>query len=187
MERKSNILPGVLLIVFGLLLLIPKYLLGFEFLSFSDGDFWPIFVLGLGLFFELAYFATGRMPGLLVPGGILTTISLLFYFEVGTDWAFSSYTWPVYIFSVALGLFQLYAFGKRNMGALLIGLILTTVAVLASLSMLYRITFIPVLRALWRLFDISFGNVDAGLILPIALIVIGSLMFLRKDQPKARC
>ncbi|MGL5353399.1 MAG: hypothetical protein ACRDA5_08725, partial [Clostridium sp.] len=77
-------------------------------------EFWPLFVLVPGLCFEYAYFSKRQFPGLLVPGGILTTIGLLFIFETITRWRFSGITWGIYPLAVAIGLFQLYLFGGRK-------------------------------------------------------------------------
>ncbi len=60
-----------------------------------------------GLSFEVAYFTNRKGPGMLVPGGLLTTLGLLFLFEEITRWQFSAYTWPIYTLAVAIGLFQL--------------------------------------------------------------------------------
>lgn len=115
MERK-NYLWGIFLIFIGIILLADKiFNIGF----FDAVNFWPIFVLIPGLIFEISYFASGRNPGLLVPGGILTTIGLLFFFEAFTNWNYSEYTWPVYPLSVSIGLFQLYLFGGRPTGLLI--------------------------------------------------------------------
>jgi hypothetical protein len=57
--------------------------------------------------------------GLLVPGGILFVLSMLFMFEEMTGWYFSGFTWPIYLFAVAFGLFELWLFGGRKFGLLI--------------------------------------------------------------------
>lgn len=111
---------GGLLILAGLALLLSGNVFGFRIFSFNGDDFWPIFVLLPGLAFEYSYFASGKNPGLLVPGGIMTTLGLLFYFETATDWRFSELTWPVYILAPAVGLWQMYLFSEIRYKALLI-------------------------------------------------------------------
>lgn len=132
MERK-NYLWGIFLIVIGIVLLADKILsIGF----FDADNFWPIFILVPGLIFEISYFASGRNPGLLVPGGILTTLGLLFLFETFTNWNFSEYTWPIYPLAVSIGLFQLYLFDGRPSGLLIPVFILTTVSIVSFVFMI---------------------------------------------------
>jgi hypothetical protein len=124
--RKSNYIWGIVMIILGGLLLSENI---FEFNFFSPMLFLPILILGLGLSFEAGYFMNRRAPGLLVPGGILTTIGLLFFFEVITNWQFAHLTWPIYVLSVAVGLLQLYLYCGRPKGLLIPIFILLSVAV----------------------------------------------------------
>jgi hypothetical protein len=137
------------------------------FLSISN--LWPLFILVPGLLFESSFFASRRDPGVLVPGGILTTIGLLFLFETFTGWRFSEYTWPVYPLSVAIGLFQLYLYTGRNPALLIPVFILGGVSSIAFLSMVLS----AVLGALPSWFSF-------GLIVPVCLIVLGIYIMLRK-------
>lgn len=122
---KKNMSLGTILIVLGALLFANQFL---DLDLFSMERLWPMFVLIPGLIFEISFFVSGRNPGLLVPGGILTTIGLLFFFETYTNWHFAECTWPVYIFAVAVGLFQLYLFGGRQPALLIPVTILTLVS-----------------------------------------------------------
>jgi hypothetical protein len=117
--RKENTFFGVLFILIGCALLFTNYVLKIQIFDFSQNDFWPFIVLGVGIIFEMSYFLSHKAPGLLVPGGIISVCGLLFIFEVATNWKFAAYTWPVYIFAVAFGLFQLYLFGSRRKGLLI--------------------------------------------------------------------
>lgn len=109
--KENKYLWGLLLIIIGIGGLLSNWL---NIHIWSWSMIWPLFILVPGLGFEYAYFTSRKNPGLLVPGGILTTIGLLFFFETVTNWYFSAYTWPIYIFAVAVGLFQLYYFGGRQ-------------------------------------------------------------------------
>ena len=132
MNRK-NYVWGILLIELGLILIADKtFAIGF----FSPDKAWPVFILVPGLIFELSFFISRRNPGLLVPGGILTTIGLLFFFENFTGWNFSEFTWPIYPLSVAIGLFQLYLFDGRPRGLLVPVFILSTVAIVSFISII---------------------------------------------------
>lgn len=123
--KRFNILVGSLFILFGVAL-------GISLLTDLKFEFWPFFILIPGLIFELAFFKSPKRsdPGLLVPGGILTVIGLLYFFETLTGWKYSAHTWPVYMFAVAVGLFQLYIFGKKEKGLLIPVYILTGIFII---------------------------------------------------------
>jgi hypothetical protein len=126
--KSKNYLWGILLIAIGVILLIDRTL---NIGIFQAVNLWPIFVLVPGLIFEFSYFVSRRNPGLLVPGGILTTIGLLFFFETYTNWNFSQYTWPIYPLAVSIGLFQLYLFDGKQSGLLIPVFILSAVSVIS--------------------------------------------------------
>jgi uncharacterized membrane protein HdeD (DUF308 family) len=151
---------GVILIFLGVFLLI-AYLTNWRFLSMER--MWPVFILIPGLAFEIAYFSKKTNPGLLVPGGILTVIGLLFFFESFTNYQFSSYTWPIYPLSVAIGLFQLYLFSKRERGLLVPIFILTGVSLVA-----FAVMFLSAIQR-W---------VNLGIVIPVLLIAAGLLTLL---------
>lgn len=159
--RPRNLVWGFLFIIFGVLLMLNNF---FDIEFFSMHYFWPIFVLVPGLIFEVTYYMTGKDPGILVPGGILTTIGILFFFETFTNWYFSAYTWPVYPLAVAIGLFQLYLFGGRKWGLLVPIGILTAVSAISFASM--------VLGTLFNWINFSF-------IFPIILILLGIVILFK--------
>ncbi len=169
--RKNNSIVGLLLISVGVIVLLLRALFGIRLFEFNTNDFWVFIVLLVGLSFELAFFMTDSKPGLLVPGGIITTIGLLFMFEVATDWNFAEYTWPVYILSVAVGLFQMYIFSRREKGLLIASLIVGGVAAFFMACMiLNRVTSI----------------IRPEFFIPVALIAAGIALFFsgrtRKSQ-----
>lgn len=167
--RNKNYILGIVLIAFGIIGIISRV---FNLHIFYMSTLWPLFVLIPGLCFEYAYFRTRKNPGLLVPGGILTTIGLLFLFEVFTGWRFAGKTWPIYILAVAIGLFQLYMFGGRQKALLIPISILTAVA----LSSIWAMTF----GHAFRWFRRSLG-------LPILLVLIGIIiLFSGKQNSKAK-
>lgn len=166
--NKSGVSGGLILVVVGGFLLANN--LG-EWHIFSIERLWPIFVLIPGLVFELSYFSSGRNRGFLVPGGILTTLGLLFFFETFTNWQFAAFTWPVYPLAVAIGLFQLYIFSGRPRALLVPVFILTTVSGIAFATM-----FINSIQR-W---------VNLGLVFPILLVLAGLLLIFRSYGPKSR-
>lgn len=127
--------------------------IGFDYL-------WPIFILIPGLIFETSYFVTRKDPGVLVPGGILITISLLFFANIFIGWHIMDYLWPVFPLGVGFGLFQLYLFGGRDNGVLIASSIVGGFAIIALSFTLFRINF--------------------DLLLPIILILIGVTIMFKK-------
>ena len=168
--RKSNTFLGGLFIIVGAILLSAKYLFGSSLIHLGPDDFWPMIVLMLGVMFELVYFITMKAPGFLVPGGILTTYGILFFFEAATDFHYAQYTWPVYILGVAIGLFQLYLFSGRPKGLLI------AVGILTGLALT---SFIVIL------FSIVLGSMDFGIVIPVVMIGIGLILFLSRGKMKS--
>ncbi|KAA0546680.1 hypothetical protein FZW96_15735 [Bacillus sp. BGMRC 2118] len=123
---KSNIVFGLTLILLGVLFSLQSFGVIDHFWS----AFWPLFLIIPGVIFHVAFFISGAkrsLAGLLVPGGILLVIGLLFVFESMTSWQFSHATWPIYLYAVSFGLFELYIFGGRERGLLIPVGILATV------------------------------------------------------------
>lgn len=114
--RRGNIFFGLFLIFIGGLALMGT-ILDYDFISWRN--MWPLFILIPGLAFEMGYFLSGRASGLLVPGGILTTIGTLFLVENFIGWHTMRYLWPVFPLSIAVGLFQLYLAIGRPWGLLI--------------------------------------------------------------------
>ena len=158
---KRNYTLGLILILIGVLSILNKV---FDLEILSIGNLWPLFILIPGLVFEFSYFSSGRNPGLLVPGGILTTIGVLFLFETFSNWNFAGYTWPVYPLAVAIGLFQLYLFGRKEKGLLIPVFILTAVSVFSFASITLSELFY------W---------LDSSMIISVVLILIGILILLK--------
>lgn len=155
--KRSSMLPGILLITAGILLLASNMGL----FKFNMSLIWPLFLLVPGLVFELSFFTTGKNPGVLVPGGILTLYGLFFYLNIMTGWTFMGSLWPIFILGPALGLFQLYVFGGRERGVLIASSILG---------------FISMIFLSFTLFGFA-----ADYMGPAALILLG-LFILNKNQ-----
>lgn len=161
--RKGNGLIGLLLIAAGAIILVLRSVFGIKIFDFSTSDFWVFIVLLIGIGFELGYFLSGSKSGLLIPGGIITTIGLLFMFEVSTDWNFAEYTWPVYILSFAIGLLQMYMFSNiKYKGLLISGLIVGGIGAFCLVC---------------TIFSGITNFINPGLLIPIALIAGGIAIF----------
>lgn len=156
--KTSNTLTGIIIIIIGALLL----LMNFDLIDLNFDYLWPLFILLPGLIFEISYFGNRKDPGLLVPGGILTTIGLLFYVNVFYGWHLMPYLWPVFPLAVAIGLLQLYIFGPRDTGVLIASSIVGGFSIV-SLS--------------FTLFNFSFD-----LALPILLILIGIMVIFKNKR-----
>lgn len=110
---RNNYSLGLLLIFIAVILLLGK--LGV--FSFLGGLLWPIFVLAPGLLFHFLYFSRSAPAGVLVPGGILVTYSLMFFYCNLFGWQSMAYLWPGFIFGVAVGLYELSLFDTNARGA----------------------------------------------------------------------
>ncbi len=170
--RRNNSSIGGLLIIIGGLLLAARILFNRSLFSLGADDFWPMIILLIGAGFELAYYITNKAPGLLVPGGILTTYGLLFFFEVATSWHFSAFTWPIYIFGVAVGLFQLYVHIGRPRGLLIAAGIISGIAAACTAVIIFRFFL---------------GIIDFGILVPIVLLLAGLVLFFgRRNGAQSR-
>lgn len=158
---RHNIIWGFLLIALGIIILANR-IYGLDFISMQL--LWPLFILIPGLSFEFSYFIRKKDAGLLVPGGILTTIGLLFLLQTYTYWRFSEIIAPVCILAVAIGLFQLFIFGNKSKALLIPIFILGGIGLIGLLTVLYG-EILP-----W---------LNYSLLLPLILILIGLYILLR--------
>jgi hypothetical protein len=167
MNRKNGgaVVGVVFIILGGLFFLNTINVIDFT-LGTLFGKFWPtLFLIVPGISFHYSFFKGNRNdPGLLVPGGLLTVLGLAFQFNMLFGaW---SITWPLYIFAVAFGLFELYWFGSRDRGLLIPISILGGVSVISFLSHSLRV--------------IMHYN-TTRILIPVGLIIVG-LVVLFKDR-----
>lgn len=139
---KNQQMVGILFIIAGLFFLLAKM----NLFPFSIADLWPLFILIPGIAFNLFGFLN-RTPGLHVPGGILTTIGLLFLFTELFGYGWMEHLWPIFIIAPGVGLLELYLFGERESGLLIPVFILFTIGGTFLFFTLFS-TFIPYLVAL---------------------------------------
>lgn len=158
--KRNGTFWGLMLIVIGTLVFLNRM---FNFAELNISNLWPLFVIVPGLSFEIGYFSNKKDPGVLVPGGILTTIGLLFFFETFSHWNYSAYTWPIYPLAVAIGLFQLYIHGHRSNGLLIPIFILTATALISFITMVYGNIY-------------SWANFD--FIMPVLVILLGIVILI---------
>lgn len=160
MNRNSNIVIGAVFIALGTLFLMSN--LGY--INFSWSYLWPLALLIPGLYMHFAFF-TGidKNPGILVPGGILTTYGVLFYANVLFGWHMMADLWPLFLIGIAVGLFELYLFGNRDKGLLI------PVAILGGIGV----------SALFRIY-VNINLKD--FLVPVLLIIIGLIIILKRDN-----
>jgi hypothetical protein len=156
---RNNYSIGIILIAVAVVLLLGK--LGvFHFLG---SLLWPLFVLVPGLLLHFLFFNRVLPAGVLVPGGMLVTYSLMFFFCNLFGWYTMGYIWPGFIFGVAVGLYELYIFHRdsdRNIQKTSIVL-----AVLAAALFLMMILF------------------KAGIyLIALLLVLAGILIIMRKPR-----
>jgi hypothetical protein len=105
--------PGIILIVLGVILLLP------QFTELRGRDLWPIFVLGTGVAFSIAFAVNRANYGLLMPATIATVYGLMFFYCVFEGWYMMRTLWPVFLIGPGLGFLLMYFLGKREQGLLI--------------------------------------------------------------------
>lgn len=159
--RKNNMLIGILLLGLGVFALLNS----FNIISYSLElwRFWPFFILIPGLIFEISYFNSDhRLYGLLMPGGILTTIGSIFMICSLLGWNHMVYLWPWFAGSVGVGFMQMYLFGNRDRVFYWLGLGFIGPAVFSSIVLLF--------------------NIKGSMIFPGILIIVGGVLLLNSRE-----
>lgn len=166
MHNKSGRVLGVILVILGALFLLKNLDIMGPFFNIFDlgylvSKFWPsLFLLVPAFFFHYGYFAGRRKdPGLLVPGGILLILGATF--QINMLFGGWDVTWPLNIFAVAFGLFELYYFGNREKGLLI------PIFILSGLSLIFFTTFSM---------NELFGYNTKKIAIPLVLIAIGLIV-----------
>lgn len=134
---RNNYSVGLLLIFIAIVLLLGK--LGvFHFLGHL---FWPFLILIPGLLFHFLYFNRMMPVGVLVPGGILITYSLMFFYCNLFGWDSMSYLWPGFILGVAVGLYEVHLFDRHSpKGVWVASMILAAIsAIFFAFTLLYAV------------------------------------------------
>lgn len=102
MHKRKSIIGGVILIGVGVFILLAQTIPGFAgFLDLSLH--WPfIFIAIGGLFLISAIFGTAELA---IPGCIISTLGLIFYYQtMSGNWASWAYIWALIPASVGLGM-----------------------------------------------------------------------------------
>lgn len=143
--QRNRFSIGILLIVVALILILGK--LGvFSFLGYL---LWPLLLLAVGLGLHFLYFSKLAPSGILVPGGILVTYSFVFFICNLFGWHLLRFLWPLFIFGLAVGLYELYLFDRNSPRQLMpIAVILGALSALFLVLMFMFSAFIYVVAIL---------------------------------------
>jgi hypothetical protein len=153
-EKKHSPIPGLILIVIGILILLSN----FEIFDLEFGTMWIYIIILLGALFWIGFLFDRSQAGRLMPGTVLLTIGLVFYYSERGDWDPMAHLWPFFILAPAFGFYAMVFIGKRERGLLIPAGILTVIGLFFLLES----------------FDYEFQ-----LILGIALVVIGVLLLVK--------
>jgi hypothetical protein len=156
---RNNYSLGIVLIVIAVILLLGK--LGI--VGFLSHLFWPIFVFLPGLLFHMLYFGRILPVGVLVPGGLLITYSILFFYCNIFGWSSMTYLWPVFIFGVAVGLYELHIYNRSSSNAAFVA-----ACILAVISLVF--------------FVFAFLFTAGVYVIAFVLIGIGLLIMLKRTS-----
>lgn len=99
---------GIILLIAGVVILLGKAGL----FTFLGAIFWPILVLIPGILIHVLYFGRVFPAVMLVPAGMLVVYALLFIFCNIFGWDNLRYLWPLFIFGLAIGLYEYHLFGS---------------------------------------------------------------------------
>ncbi|MFX3633117.1 MAG: hypothetical protein ACE3L7_12490 [Candidatus Pristimantibacillus sp.] len=146
---------GIIVLLAGVVILLGK--LGV--FSFLGAVFWPMLVLIPGILLHVFYFGRLFPAVVLVPGGILTVYALLFMICNIFGWDNIKYLWPLFIFGIAVGLYEYYLFGSSRPRVVLtasIALAASSAVILLSVLLwswgIYAIAIVLIAAGAWMMF-----------------------------------
>ena len=143
--RKLNLIIGICLLIFGVVLLIVH--LGISPISLVV--LWPTFPILIGILFLSFYFTDQKKVGFIMPGVILVLIGATSFICTLTTWDNMKYLWPMFILSPGLGFFWTYFAGTREKFQIIWGSVLSIVALVfffirAGLEILWPIVLMVI-------------------------------------------
>ena len=106
-KEKGAAFPGTILLVLGLFFFLRNYgYFSIDYYFYDIEEYWPIFLIACGLGFIVLYFFKPADWGVLVPGGVLTFLGLIFVlrnFRI-IGWRDFGDFWPVILIAVGLSI-----------------------------------------------------------------------------------
>lgn len=141
---------GIILLLAGIIILLGK--LGL--FSFLGSIFWPLLVLIPGVLLHVLYFGRVVPAVALVPGGMLVVYALLFIAFNIFGWDVLQVLWPLFLFGIAVGLYEYYIFGSSKQKVVLM--------VAIALSVFTLLFLILALMWGWGIYVIALLLIAAG-------------------------
>lgn len=116
MRNSGSLTFGISLVMIGTVI----FLNTIHIINLSWNLIWPIFILGFGIMLHLQFMIGSKKNSeILVPAGIFTTYGLLFYICILLGWHMMNFLWPLFIMGPAVGLLEMYLFGKHEKALLI--------------------------------------------------------------------
>lgn len=155
MRGRNERAIGIFIAVAGLVILLGK--LGV--FGYIGRNFWPIVLLVPGILLHLYYFLRKTSTVVLIPAGVFTVYGILFLVCNLSGWYLLAYLWPVFIFGIALGLFE-YALFEYPRPAMVYSISIITLAVsivllfvtLLTTGFIYLFATLLIFAGIWLIF-----------------------------------
>jgi hypothetical protein len=166
---RSSTVVALILIGLGALFLAFNLIPGLQL-----GRTWPVifFLIAAGFYLPAFLWPASRqgLAALFIPGSIMLTLGLIFFYNTLTDdWAAWAYAWTLIPGGVGLGLALASRFGEWGRSTMWVGIWMMVGSVVV-----------------FGFFGALFGGVALRTIGPIALIIGGVLVLLRSFMRPAR-
>jgi hypothetical protein len=148
--NRQSATVGIGILAVGLIILLGK--LGV--FAFIGAVFWPLFILSPGVLLHVLYFGRIVPSVALIPAGILTVVSVILLIGNWFGWGLMKYMWPLFLFAIAVGLYEFYVFGYSRSRQ-----IWTAAVLLAALSI---VLFGMTLLWTWGIYVLAAGLIGFG-------------------------
>jgi len=171
-RNRTGAIVGVLLVLAGL------FFLAGQFFSFDFGRIlWPFFVIGFGGLFFVGMLLSGRSSTsapLAIPGSIIVTVGLILLFQNFFDyWEGWSYSWALIVAAVGIGMvISGYWSGEEGMRARGWRVVRTGIILFLVFGAFFELVL-----------GFSRGRPVAGIVWPLALILVGAYLVVRRLLP----
>lgn len=106
-KDKGAAFPATVLIVLGLFFFLRNYgYFSLHFYFYDFEDFWPIFLISIGLGFIVLYIFKPEDWGVLIPGGVLLFLGILFFLKSAGIFYWRDFVdfWPVILIAIGISI-----------------------------------------------------------------------------------
>ncbi|RKY83508.1 hypothetical protein DRQ09_09960 [candidate division KSB1 bacterium] len=168
-RRNRTIIPGLILIIIGILLLIHK----FEVIYFDWEIYFPLIIALIGLLLWVNAIIKREKKGVFI-GTIFLIIGGFFYLRNSEiiPYFYMEEIWPIFIISIGVGFFAIFIFEPKRWGVLFTGALISLIGIYFLLERMFYIrrAILEEIFSYW----------------PVILIVIGAIILvnnlLKKPQ-----